>query len=616
MRNNTLFLSISTKYYEVTHMKIQKKYLRVFAFLLAALLCVVLPLTLAACGESEEPTSANSDDTTSETPETPKTDAEKFIDAMNAYETYFSDISDAFGTKLPAASDRGTTDLKLTIPVFSIFGESQTDVLDPDQPVLNATIVQAGDLASLALTTAMYGEQLRMEVYESATEGILVFPDLPDQAPIRLTAGETAEKPASSITDLADAYKKLLDTLGDDSLTIKEEGDTCTYVLRLTAKQVKEYLGDIGFGELLQDSIDALTDEDYMQYDLTTVNGLPTELRVRLYNEGGTKVASEIGLKTSVTGSNTTIDMTISADGEKLLSANAVITAIQGSIALNATLDMGETKLTANVKLLSESESAVTLDGTAEVRMAMDEGASLTLPLTVKGKIKADGDARETELEVSSSSTGMFDLTLRVEARFTPGETSVTMPEGAVDADQVDSDALMEALTEAYPGIMGLFGDDNYDYQIYMSEDMTVEAAVEDGTIYLYALALECVDDGKSLTFSYNGKSLGSYAYKAIDEDAVECHGMTMYVTDDEDGGRSLYFEGEGFDFIWMGIELFEGEAAISFCMPYETADGVTKILLPDGTALPFDVILPEDETSSMQIGSLTLPRYVESDPV
>lgn len=608
MRNNTLFLLISTKYYEVTHMKIQKKYLRVFAFLLAALLCVVLPLTLAACGESEEPTSANSDDTTSETPETPKTDAEKFIDAMNAYETYFSDISDAFGTKLPAASDRGTTDLKLTIPVFSIFGESQTDVLDPDQPVLNATIVQAGDLASLALTTVLYGEQLRVEVYESATEGILVFPDLPDQAPIRLTA----EEAAGSLTDIADVGQKLLDSLDDDySLTVKEDGDTCNYVLRLTAEQVVELVSSI-----VPSVKDILTDEDYMLYELTTVNGLPTELRTSLYIEGGTKVASEIGLKTSVTGSNTTIDMTASAGGETLLTANAVITATQGSIALNATLDMGETKLTANVKLLSESESAVTLDGTAEVRMAMDEGANLTLPLTVKGKIKADGDARETELEVNSSSTGMFDLTLRFEARFTPGETSVTMPEGAVDAEQVDSDALMEALTEAYPGIMGLFGDDNYDYQIYMSEDMTVEAAVEDGTIYLYALALECVDDGKSLTFSYNGKSLGSYAYKAIDEDAVECHGMTMYVTDDEDGGRSLYFEGEGFDFIWMGIELFEGEAAISFCMPYETADGVTKILLPDGTALPFDVILPEDETSSMQIGSLTLPRYVDSDPV
>ena len=595
----------------------QKKYVRIFA----TLLCVFLLATLTACNKTTDPSASSSEGAASETP---KTNAEKFIEALDAYETYFNDISDAFGTKLPAVSDHGTTDLKLSIPVFSIFGESQTDVFDSGQPILQATIVQAGDLAHMALTAAMYGEQLRMEIYGSATEGILVFPDLQGQAPIRLTAGEATEEAASSATDIADAYKKLLDSLEDDSLKITEDGDTCSYVLRLTPKQLKEFLTDIGLDEPLQDSMDALTDEDYMQYDLTTVNGLPTELRVRLYNEGGTKVASEIDLKTSVTGSNTTIDMAISAGGETLLSANAAITVTQGSIALNATLDMGETRLTANVRLLSESESSIAIDGTAEMRMNMEEGAAFTLPLTVKGKIIADGDTRGTELEVNSSSTGIFDLTLRFEARFKPEETIVIMPEGAVDAEQVDSDALMEALTEAYPEMMGglLGGDDDFDWGDiggtgYMSEDENVFVSVyEDDTIYLFALAVECVDNGKSLTLSYNGKSLGSYDYTVLEDDIVEICGMQMYVEELGDGWKEFYFEDEANEFIWVALQFVEDDVVIDLCLPFETVDGVTKILLPDGTALPFDVILPEDEISPLQIGSLTLPRYVDSDPV
>lgn len=598
-------------------MIMQKKYIRIFA----ALLCVCLLATLTACNKKTDPSADSSGD---EASETPKTNTEKFIDALDAYETYFNDISDAFGTKLPAVSDHGTAEFQMSVPVFSVFGEAQTDLFDPEKPVMQASIVRAGDFASSVISTMLYGEQMRIETYESATEGYLVFPDLPDQAPIRLTA----EEAESSIANGEDAFKKLLDSLGDASegdsyLMVTEDGDNCTYALRLTAKQVSELLTDMGITlPADEEGTDPTSSsENYMLLDLTTVNGLPTELHIDFYNEGETEAAQVFTLKTSVAGSNTTIDAVLSSYGETVLTANATITSTQGSIAVNATLDMGDTKLTANVKLLAETEASIVLDGTAELRMTMEGDAAFTLPLKVTGKINPDGDGREMALEVSSSS-GMFELTLRFEMSYIPGETSVTMPEGAVDADQVDTDALMEALQEAYPQTLGgLLGDGNWgysDYRSYVSEDETVFVDVyEDNTIYLYTYALEYVDDGKSLTFSYNGKSLGSYAYTAIDDQAVECCGMPMYVTEYEDGGRNLYFESENDEFLWFEIELFlEGSAEINFLLPYETVDGVSKILLPDGTALPFDVILPEDETSPLQIGSLTLPRYVDSDPV
>lgn len=604
-------------------MKNQRKYPRILAFLL----CVFLLVTLTACKETTDPSADPSADSTGdETPETPKTDTEKFLDALNAYETYFNNISDDFGTKLPSVSDHGTTELQMTVPVFSVLGEDQMNAFDPEKPFMQATILQAGDLASAVITTMMYGEQIRIETYESATDGYLAFPDLPAQAPIHLPGN--AEE---TVTDSEGAFKKLLDSLEDADtegvtapasyLTVAEDEDTCTYSLRLTTKQVVDLLEDMGFDtSSIADDPDSITDGDCMLLDLTTVSGLPTELHITFYDEGETEATAEIILKTSVTGSNTKIDATITSGGETFLTANTIITATQGAIVVNTTTDMSGIKISANVKLFSETESSIMLNGTAEVRYAVDGGAAFTLPLTVIGKLSADGDARRTELEISSSSSGMFDLTMRLEANFTPGETSVTMPEGAVEYEDVDLDALLEALAEAYPQAMGgLIGDQtDYNYRYYVSEDNTVVAMVYDtGFICLDMYALEYVDDGKSLTFfNYSGKKLGSYAYTVISDNVLEIHGMQLYVTNYDDGGKNLYFENEDGDFIWMEIELMDGEAAINFLVPFETVDGVTKLILPDGTPLPFDMVIPEDETSPMKIGSMTFLPYVDTDIV
>ena len=597
-------------------MKNRKPYFR----FLTALLCLLLLVTLVACDDKDDPSADPADDSGDGTSVVAKNHTEKFLDALRAYDTYFNDISDAFGTKLPAASDRGTAEFRMTIPTFSVFGEERTDVFDPDKPILQATILQNGDLASLALSALLYGEQMRIEVYESATEGYLVFPDLKGQAPIRLTAEEAED----SVTDAEAAFRKQLDALGDADetaasyLVVKEDGDTCTYTLRLTEKQVGELVTDLGIN--FEGSASS-SEQNYMLYDLTTVGGLPTELRVRLYNEGETKAGSEFLLKTSVSGSNTKINAEVSSYGETLLTFNAAVTAIQGSIILNVTLEMGEIKLTSSIKLLSESESSILLNGNAEMQIATEGSAAVSLPMDVTGKISAAGGARDMELDLRSSSTGIFDFTLRCESHFTPGEPSITLPKDAVDADQVDAEALTEALLEAYPNIMdALLNDDSdenpkqdgdeYEYQDYMSEDTDVYVAIyEDDTIYINTYMAEYVDDGESMTFYYNGKSLGTYAYKMLIEDVLESCGMMMRVTEYEDGGRNFYYTNEE-DEVWIEIELFDGLAAFDLCLPFETVDGVTKILLPDGTALPFDVLLPEDDTSAMQLGSMLLLPY------
>lgn len=598
-------------------MKNRKPYFRI----LTVLLCVFLLVSLAACGATDDPSSGPADSSGDMTPETPKTNADKLLDAFGAYDTYFHDISDTFGTKLPAVSDHGTMDFWMTIPEFSVFGENRADVFDPEQPVMQATAVLAGDFASLALSTLLYGEQMRIEIYESATEGIMVFPDLADQAPIRVAA-EDAE---NGITSAEDAFRKQLDALEDASendvayLAVAEDGDTCTYTLRLTEKQVEELMTDLGLDpSTLIDDTKPTTEENHMLLELTTEKGVPTELHITLNNEGETEAAVNFLLKTSVTGSNTKISAELSAKGEMVATVNAAITSAQGVITVNAALEMNEIKLTANVKLLSESENSITLDGTAEARFTTEGDAAINLPLNVTGKIRAEGGARETELDLRSSSTSMFDITLHIESRFTPGETSVTMPNGAVDADQVDYNTLLEALMEAYPLTFG--GYNSYvDGWSYLSEDMYVIATVYEDDILELSAWVYCIDDGKTLTFSYDGETMWSYAYTKNADGSINCHGIDLLSEPEaEEYGceKILYCESEGYD-IWLEIDFYEdGIAELYLCLPFETIDGVTKILLPDGTALPFDVVLPESETSTMKIGSLTLLPYESLDIV
>lgn len=607
------------------------KHLRI----LAAALCALMLLTLAAC--QTKPGSTDSTDSTgSEEPAAPPTDEEMFLDALQAYRSYF-DHADVFDAKFPTLGEfRGTTASTLTLSELSFFGESLGDFVNANEPLLQAAGTYTGDLISYAYTLSPFGETLHAIGYLSETGFIAEYPDLADQKPIRLTA-EEAGGLADGVTDPYDALEKLLESLETDALTVTEDGETRVYTLVLDEEALSRLFKEMG----LEDGSD-IDQGDSMSLQLTAVDGLPTDLRISLYDEENAPAFLDCILTTSAEGDKTSYGFTLLSEGETLLTLDGKTTTAEGSVTVEASLTLhtpetdeepvegefalqGDVQFNLNLKLLQQTDGSIRLDGTVELRLNMADGAAFIVPINITGSCTGkDHKLDAYSVEISTSGAGLFSVAMRFENRFTEGTPTLTLPSDAVDAEDVDSEAFTAALQEAYPLTMqaiaemasGLPGGTGFDSNSYLSEDAEVSATVYgDDTIEITAYAA-FTDSGKSLTFYYNDKTFGPYAYTENADGSVTAYGMQLELDPDAaDYGcdKVLFYYAEdgltGFD-----LEFYPDGVLVYFCLPFETTDGKTQIYLPDGTALPFDVILPEDDTSPLRIGSLTLLPYESMD--
>lgn len=593
--------------------------------ILAAFLCICLTLTFSACNRSPAPDESTST-TGDEEPSTPPTNADLLFDALDAYDTYLSNISDIFGASLPAVSDHGISEGTLTLSDFSLFGESQADLIDANKPFMQMTTVLAGEKASAMLSMEPFGEQIRFASYASQTEAIIEYPDLHGIKPMRLFQADSKNE-----TTFSDSLKALLDSLPENNpssyFNVTEEGNTRVFSAQTTYTQLKEAGIEIDAGIFEQAKYNDIF------FQLTEIDGLPTELRLRENAMGATAV--EFILTTSYEGNDTKIGASLLQDGESLFSLDCKITALEGAVTVDATLlihqneddpqtdiQMNFNQLDFNLKLLLETDGAVKLSGTIEARANMEGGAAFILPFTVDGRFSAEGETRKTSFEISTSGAGIFSFALRYESSFTPSEVTVTMPSDAVDMDDMDEDALSEALWEAYPLTMQAlsgYGDGSQIGMSYQSEDMTVSATVyEDDTIRVVAYA-SCEDDGERMAFSYGGKSIGAYDYTKNADGSLTAYGMQLELLPDaaDYGCEKIFYYTSEDENIWMDIEIYEnGEVFIDFCLPFEMTDTGAQILLPDGSALPFEVSLAYSDMGSMMLGSLLLFPYDSIDAI
>lgn len=610
------------------------KHLRI----VAAALCALLLLTLAACRTKVNPTHPT-DSTGSEEPAAPPTDEELFLEALDAYGTYFNH-SDVFDAKFPTIGDfRGTTESTLTLSELSVFGESMGDLANASKPFLQMAGTFTGDLISYAYTLSPFGETLHAIGYLSESGFIAEYPDLIGQKPIRLTA-EDASDLTNGVTDPRSAFEKLLESLEEPgALTVTEDGETRIYTLELDEKALKRLFKDMG----LEDAAE-IDEGDSMSFRLTAVNGLPTDLRISLYDEENAPAVQEFILTTSAEGNITSYGFTLLSEGETLLTLDGKTTTAEGSVTVEASLKLhtpeteeepaeggfalqGDLQFDLNVKLLQQSDGSINLDGTIELRLNMEGGAAFIVPINITGTCTGKGNKLDAySVEISTSGAGMFSIAMRYESTFTEGTPSVTLPSGAVDAEDVDSEAFTAALQEAYPLTMqaiagmasGLPGGMGFDSKSYLSEDAEVSATVyADDTIEITAYTA-FTDSGESLTFYYNNKTFGPYIYTENADCSVTAYGMQFALDPDaEDYGcdKILFYNSED-GLTGVDLEFYPDGVLVYFCLPFETTDGKTQVFLPDGTALPFDVILPEDDTSPLRIGSLTLLPYEIMDLV
>ena len=572
--------------------------------LFALLLCVCLCAGAAACSKSEG--SGGETGSPSDGSAVSLSNGERFTSALQTLSSDGGLVQTAFGEMPGGTVTSGTAEATVQCTEFSLLGEPQTDLIDLNQPLVTVKSVKSDEKFYTLLTASVGEDTVRLETYQSAAECILCLPDLLDQPPILLpivpeTGGETP-----NLTEWFDGLAKEATAEGD-YLLLEEDGDTVTYTLDLKRDADTSDASDT-----------PLAQAGELSFVLKTVQGRPTELDLTA-NIGEADDAVRISCNAKREGENkVTANGELTSDGQTL-SFDGAVTAADGALTCESTLRFGdaftgESKLT----LSKTDEQTLALDGLTTFTVKAEDGSAISIPLTATGTFTAREDgAKSGELNLKAAGSDLFAVGFRCTYAFTPGETSVTMPENAIPPENVDFDALTEALLTAYPSLGDIGGGGFYEpnASYYASADDTLYATVySDGGVQLTATSVTMQDDGKTLSFFYSGVPAGESAYTTNADGSVDCFGLRLEEVAEPETyqcERILLYENET-DFSWVEIDFYDGtDVAVDLYLPVRAnADGNScALLLPNGQALPFELSFPTDGV--LQIGGTTLTEIL-----
>ncbi len=571
--------------------------------LLALLLCVCLCAGAAACSRSEESDGEAAD--SSEATAAPPSNGERFASALQTLSSGGGIARTAFGELTSGTATSGTAEMAVKCTEFSVLGEPQSDLIDLTEPLVTVKTVKNQEKFYTLLTAAVGEDTVRLETYQSASEWILYLPDLFDQSPILLsTVPETGEG-SQSLSAWLDGLAGEATAEGD-SLLLEEDGDTVTYTLDLKR--------DADTSETSDTSDTPLAQAGDLSFVLKTVQDHPTELDLTANVETADNQV-KIACDAKWEGESKVTSHGELTSGGQTLSYDGAVTASDGALTCESTLRFADS-LTgeSNLTLTKTDGQTLSLDGTVKFTVQSEDGSSISIPMTATGSFTVQEDgASAGELNLKVSGSELFAVGFQCTYAFTPGETSVTMPENAIPLEDVDLDELTEALLTAYPSLGALGGEvpDLSDASYYASADDTLYATVySDGDVQLTATSVTVQDDGKTLSFFYNGVPAGEGAYTANADGSIDCFGLHLEELEEPElyqCERILFYESET-DFSWVEIDFYdETDVAIDLCLSARAdADGNScTLLLPNGQALPFTLSFPQDGV--LQIGGTTL---------
>ncbi len=572
---------------------------------LALLLCVCLCVGIAACSRSEESDGEAVD--SSEASVAPS-NGERFASALQTLSSDGGIAQTAFGELPNRTATSGTAEAAVKCTEFSILGEPQPDLIDPDQPLVTVKTVKNQENFYTLLTAAIGEDTVRLETYRSAAECILYLPDLFEQPPILLPTTAETDEGSQSLSEWFDGLAGEATAEGD-YLLLEEDGDTVTYTLGLKREDETSDTSDTS-----ETANTVFAQAGDLSFVLKTVQDRPTELDLTA-NVGDADEAVKLACGAKWEGEDKiTSHGELTSDGQTL-SFDGAVTATDGALTCESTVRFadsftGESKLT----LSKADEQTLSLDGSMTFTARTEDGSSFSIPLTANGSFTVQEDGASTgELDLRASGSELFAVGFQCTYAFTPGETSVTMPENAIPLEDVDLDELTEALLTAYPSL-GMFDDGNFDLpdaSYYASADDTLYATVySDGSVQLSATSVEVRDDGETLSFFYNGAPAGEDAYTTNADGSIDCFGLHLEELEEPElyqCERILFYE-NGTDFSWVEIDFYdETDVSVDLYLPARTdANGnASALLLPSGQPLPFALSFPEDGV--MQIGETTL---------
>lgn len=602
---------------------------KLFSILLV-LTMVFTVLTLSAC--KTEPEATSSDAASSEESVTPPTKTEQFNAALAGFEGYITNLGASFGSEINTeAVTNGTSNGTVTLDTFTMMGEP----VIPGEPLkIDFDSVVKGTDSNTSLILYLAGDEVLLDLYTSADAFLLELPGVYDdviELDLSSLTEETEELPEvddetlnkimdsieTAFTETVDLESVLNITEADGkkvySFTLNEE------TLNKFAEAMEKKFEEAGLDDLfgLNDATDD-TDveiseeseedtEDSLVFELTASGDLPTSLRISAYEDE--TAVFEILFSANKTDNTTAFEASIISEEEALMEASLSLTESETEIKLEGELIIDTVKMELALSSTKESETKNAYSGTVSVTMDMD-GMLVTVPVSISGTVEQKGDSIEETVTVSTSVTGMFELTLSCTATTTPGmpEIELMLPENRVSMEDIDSDALGTQLVLTYPNAMQFLAGLSGGTEDYPDDLTSIDYTNEDETLYLSVysdgtatIGAECTftDSNEALIFSFDGREIYSLPYNYTEDmEYIVLFGKTFESMFYDDDSVNLYRYEEDGTYIDLTLYYTDGTAFVSFNLPVDPEAEDLVLLLPDGDTFTLELEMSEDGTS------------------
>lgn len=620
---------------------------KIIAWLLACLLlCTAVLLSACKPDDSNDPSdpSTTSTDSTSSTEQTPK---DTFLTTCTSFGTAFRQAVQASGLPLTEQNFTGSTTQthNLHVGITAMGVTVATDV--------SANVQTNGTDSQFDCTLSALGEQLAVQGTVVGGQPYLTIPAWDSKA-IRLPVESDDLTSALQTAELMQAANDLIDTLNrlatnllnDSTVTATEQGANSTlYSMTLSTEQLQgaaiqlmDALKENALYVLIRDAIeqdtddkpddssadeptakptlvfellltDAGTDHQTSRLTVSAKDGEQTPMVLTLTERatGGEQATHTVGAELKVQGEETTVACTLQAElSDRKLSAAANLKIDEVSLlTLSCTLQPDAEEPTA---LAFEVTTTLDLTGISE-EMA---GASMTLPITLRGTWKPEANGGHTiQLSGTAEAAGMLSVQMEYQAEITPKEVTIQAPAASVPLEDVDTDALLQKLSEQCPTLSALITQIIGSLQpsevlSYTSADAALSAMIDEGLFNLAVDADISMADGK-LHVRYLDNDLLALPYTQNADGTISCGGATLT----EEMSAWSYTGEDGTMLLFVPAVGDESGYAI-LCLPYLQDETGFTLFLPDGSTLPIDIAFHTD--GSLQVGAHVLLPDTDSN--